>query len=243
MRRYMLATVTGPSWPNESPRADVVRRQALSVDVSGGADAQPRRRPPMSVAGSTEPTARRTSAPPSQAFRKADLVNRRAGYAAFAWVVVFVVWHVVWYVTGLAFPTSSHFHGNARVVATVVNTLIVLMFVIGCILPLALAQPWGRRMPRWMRLSAAWTATGLLAARGLSGILDDLLRALGFPRGLTGLTTAQTAGTSHITFWVQFSGVITDVLFAAGAVAFAAAALAHRRTATSRLTDPASLGG
>jgi hypothetical protein len=197
----------------------------------------------MSAVGTIEPAGRRASAPPSDPVRRADLTNRRAGYAAFAWLVVFVAWHVVWYLTGLAFPTSSHFHGSARVVYTVVNILTDLMWVIGCILPLALVQPWGRRIPRWMRLSAAWTATGVLAARGLSGIVDDLLRAFGFPRGLTGLTTAETAGTSHVTFWVQFSGVTTDALFAAGAVAFAAAAVAHRRTAPPRLSDPSSLAG
>jgi hypothetical protein len=161
--------------------------------------------------------------------RKADLANRRAGYAAFGWVVVFVAWHLVWYLTGLVFPTSSHFHGSARVVYTVVSVLTDVMWVIGCILPLALVQRWGRRIPGWMLLSAAWIATGVLAARGLAGILDDLLRAFGSSRGLTGLTAEQTFATSHITFWVQFSGVTTDVLFVAGAVAFGAAAVARRR--------------
>lgn len=192
----------------------------------------------MSRVSTTEPAAQHISAPPSDGRGKADLANRRAGFAAFGWVVVFIAWHVVWYLTGLAFPTSSHFHGDARVAYTVVSILTDLMWVIGCVLPLALVQPWGRRIPRWTRLSAAWIATGVLAARGLSGILDDLLRAFGFARGLTGLTAAQAAGTTHITFWVQFSGVTTDVLFAAGALAFGAAALAHRRTALSRPSAP-----
>jgi hypothetical protein len=197
----------------------------------------------MRMVSWSEPTAQRTSAPSANPLREADLVNRRAGYAAFAWVVVFIAWHGVWYLTGLVFPTSSHFHGSARVVYTVASILTDLMWVMGCMLPLALVQPWGRRIPRWMRLSAAWTATGVLAARGLSGILDDLLRAFGSSRGLTGLTAEQTAGTSHITFWVRFSGVTTDVLFAAGALAFGAAAVAHRRRAPSRLSDSSSLAG
>ena len=192
----------------------------------------------MSSTSTTEATARPTSAPSSDSHWNAELANRRAGFVAFGWVVVFVAWHVVWYLTGLAFPTSSHFHGSARVVYTVASILTDLMWVIGCILPLALVQPWGRRIPRWVRLSAAWTATGVLAARGLSGIVDDLLRAFGLPRGLTGLTAAQTAGTTRLTFWVQFSGVTTDVLFAAGAVAFGAAALAHRRIPCLDPTTP-----
>ena len=155
--------------------------------------------------------------------------NRRAGYTAFVWVLVFLAWHVVWYATGLAFPTSSHFHGTALVVYRVISILINLMIVAGVLLPLALVQQWGRRLPRWLLLSAAWIATGILTLRGASGLLDDLLRAAGLPRGLTGLTTAQTAGTSHVTLWVKFSGVTTDVLFAAGAVVFALAAVAYGR--------------
>jgi hypothetical protein len=179
----------------------------------------------------------------SHSLGEAARANRRAGLAAFGWVVVFVAWHVVWYLTGLVFPTSSHVHGSARVAYTVATILTDLMWVIGCILPLALVQPWGRRIPLWMRLTAAWLATGVLAARGLSGILDDLLRAFGSSHGLTGLTAAQTAGTTHITFWVQFSGVTTDLLFTAGAVAFGTAALAHRRSAPSRPIAADCLGG
>jgi hypothetical protein len=193
------------------------------------------------VRESSSPTKRPHSTSSGDALEKAERANRRAGYTAAAWVGVFIAWHVVWYLTGLAFPTSSHAHGNARVAYTVASIVTDGMWVIGCILPLALVQPWGRRIPRWMLLSAAWVATGVLAARGLAGILDDLLRAFGSSRGLTGLTAAQTAGTSHITFWVQFSGVATDVLFAAGALAFGAAALAHRRLGPVRLGDPANL--
>jgi hypothetical protein len=168
------------------------------------------------------------------------LANRRAAYTAFVWVLVFLAWHVVWYVTGLAFPTSSHFEGAALVLYWVGTILVDVMIVAGCVLPLALAQRWGRRLPRWLLLSAAWTATGILALRGGAGVLDDLLRAFGHERGLIGLTTEQTAETSHVTFWVHLSGVTTDVLFTAGAVIFARAALAYSRLDTAQLPPPSS---
>lgn len=155
--------------------------------------------------------------------------NRRAGYTAFAWVVVFLAWHVLWYVTGLNFPTSSHFHGTALEVYWVVDGITDVMFVAGCVLPLALVQRWGNYLPRWLLLAAAWIATGVLTLRGVSGILDDLLRAAGFSRGLTGLAMAQTADTTHVTIWVWVSGVATDVLFTAGAVVFGIAAVAYGR--------------
>ncbi|WP_345362940.1 DUF3995 domain-containing protein [Actinoallomurus liliacearum] len=156
--------------------------------------------------------------------------NRRTAYMAFAWVMVFLAWHVVWYITGLEFPSASDQHGAGQVVVQVFSLIVVLMVIVGALLPLALAQPWGRRVPRWMLLSAAWTGAVLLAARGVSGVGDDLVRVTGIlPKGFTGLTTAQTLGTSHPSFWYLFANGATDVLFTVGGLAFALAAIAYRR--------------
>lgn len=156
--------------------------------------------------------------------------NRRAAYTAFAWVMVFLAWHVVWYITDLGFPSASAQHGARQVVIEVFSLIVVLMLIVGALLPLALAQPWGRRVPRWMLLSAAWTGAVLLAARGASGVGDDLVRVTGIlPNGFTGLTTAQVMGTSHPSFWYVFASGATDVLFTVGGLAFALAAIAYRR--------------
>jgi hypothetical protein len=155
--------------------------------------------------------------------------NRRAAYAAFAWVMAFLAWHVVWYVTGLEFPSASDRRGGLVIQAF--SLIVVLMVIVGALLPLALAQPWGRRVPRWMLLSAAWTGAALLAARGVSGVGDDLVRVTGIlPRGFTGLTTAQVIGTSHPSFWALFASAATDVLFTVGGLTFTLAAIAYRRT-------------
>jgi hypothetical protein len=40
------------------------------------------------------------------------------------------------------------------------------------VLPLALAQRWGRRVPRSLLLLGAWAGCALLAGRGFMGIAD-----------------------------------------------------------------------
>ena len=155
-------------------------------------------------------------------------VSRRAAYAAFGWVLAFVAWHVVWAVTGLSF-SSHHFHGAAQMLMWGYDAIMYVMWAVGIVLPLALARPWGRRVPRWMLLWAAWTGCALLGARGIAGVVDDVARAIGSSRGLTGLTTAQVTGTAHPSAWMSFAGTATDVLFLAGGLAFGLAALTYQR--------------
>ena len=73
------------------------------------------------------------------------------------------------------------------------------------------------------------------AARGLTGVADDLVRLTGLlPDGLTGLTTAQVFGTAHPSAWALIASGATDVLFTAGGLAFATAAITYRRVRSSR---------
>ena len=156
-------------------------------------------------------------------------VSRRAAYAAFGWVLTFVAWHVVWAVTGLPFLGHHHYHGAALVLFWAFDAITGVMWAVGIPLPLALARPWGRRVPRWMLLWAAWTGCALLGARGIAGVVDDVARAIGFSRGLTGLTLAQEMSTAHLSAWMSFAGTATDVLFVAGGLMFGLAALAYQR--------------
>lgn len=156
-------------------------------------------------------------------------VSRRAAYAAFGWVLTFLAWHVVWAVTGLPFPSSSHFHGAALVLFWASGAITWVIWAAGIVLPVALARPWGRRVPRWMLLGAAWTGCALLGARGIAGIADDMARAIGLSRGLTGMTTAQVMSTAHPSTWQSFAEAATDVLFVAGGLLFGLAALRYQR--------------
>jgi hypothetical protein len=63
-----------------------------------------------------------------------------------------------------------------------------------------------------MLLWAAWIGYALLGARGIAGAGDDVARAIGFSRGLTGMTTAQVTGTVHPSAWMSFAGTATEVL-------------------------------
>jgi hypothetical protein len=155
---------------------------------------------------------------------------RWTAYAAFAWVMVFLAWHVVWAATGLAIPSTAQHHGSARVLMWVSTVVVLAMVAVGTALPLALAQAWGRRIPRPVLLSAAWMGCVLLGARGLMGVGDDVVRATGIlPNGLTGLTMEQVSGTAHPSAWELFAGGFTDLLFAGGGLAFGLAALAYQR--------------
>jgi hypothetical protein len=157
-------------------------------------------------------------------------VNRRTAYAAFTWVMVFLAWHVVWALTGLEYPSASDHDAAARVLMQVFMVVIIVMVVVGTLLPLALAQPWGRRIPRRMLLFAAWTGCVLLSTRGLLGIGDGLVRVTGIlPRGFSGLTTAQVIGAEHPSVWALFASGATEVLFALGGLAFGLAAIAYQR--------------
>jgi hypothetical protein len=155
---------------------------------------------------------------------------RRTAYAAFAWVMAFLAWHVVWAVTGLAIPSTAQHHGIARVLVWVSTVVVLAMVAVGTVLPLALAQAWGRRIPRVMLVSAAWAGCALLGARGLAGIADDVVRATGvLPNGLTGMTMEQVSGTAHPSAWEVFAGGCTDLLFTVGGLAFGLAAIAYQR--------------
>lgn len=178
------------------------------------------------------PRPRRGGTPPGRLAEHAQDrvgVSRRAAYAAFGWVLAFVAWHVVWYVTGLPFTHHHHWSGAALVLFRASEAITDVIWAVGIVLPLALARPWGRRVPRWMLLWAAWTGCALLGARGIAGVADDVARAIGFSRGLTGMTMAQEMGTAHPSAWMWIAGTATDVLFAAGGLMFGLAALRYQR--------------
>jgi hypothetical protein len=181
-----------------------------------------------------------TAPEPIRMIRTDAGVSRRAAYAAFGWVLTLLAWHLVWAATGLPFP-HDHWSGAARVLYIIVSGITDVIWAVGIVLPLALARPWGRRVPRWMMLWAAWIGCALLGARGIAGIADDVARAIGFSRGLTGMTTAQVMGTAHPSAWQSFAETATDVLFVAGSLLFGLAALTYQRAFPRRRSgeDPA----
>ena len=77
------------------------------------------------------------AASPSAAASDILRANRRTAYLASTWVLVFLLWHVVWYATDLASLKHPIVTGAARVVAYVARVLIFVLVVVGSVLPLS----------------------------------------------------------------------------------------------------------
>jgi hypothetical protein len=152
---------------------------------------------------------------------------RVAAYATFAWVVVFDAFHVYWALGGRfgfgdqpePLPTAD------TAVQQIFGGLVLALFVLGTVLPLALVQRWGRRIPRWVLVTMAWVAAGLLTVRAVAAFIDDAMRTLfGSATGLSGLTYEQLLGTANPSEYTLWSARAIDMYFLVGGVLYATTA-------------------
>lgn len=98
-----------------------------------------------------------------------------ASYAACAWAFAFAAAHVYWGLGGRAgLPVGVPMTGALFVV----NLVAIPLCLVSALLALALVRPWGRLIPRWMLLAAAWGACALLVLRGGVGLVQLLGSAL-----------------------------------------------------------------
>lgn len=195
----------------------------------------------MSFPRSTKSSPERTAPSPSESLRKAGIV-------AFVWVVVFDAFHVYWAFGGkLGFgdePESSIEPPVDSLSSWIFVIITGGMFVVGTIVPLALYQDWGRRVPAWMLSWCCWIAAVILLLRGVSAWIDTALRGTGLVRnGLTGLTYKQETGLAHPSFFTLFSTSTIDTYFALGGAIFLVAAIAHRRSRRGAAVGSAAMPG
>lgn len=124
------------------------------------------------------------------------------GYAAFVVGLLFAVVSVYWAAGGTA--GLDTLGGQIEELARARDpTLVAVVWVtaalklIGAVLGLALAQAWGRRVPRWILLSASWAASTILVLYGGLQITGLLLVLPG---------VAQPDGPVHLTviYWRLF---------------------------------------
>jgi hypothetical protein len=94
-----------------------------------------------------------------------------AGYTAFVVGLLYTLVSLYWAIGGTALldTLGGRLEEMARarepgLIAVVWVT--VLLKLAGSVLGLALVQPWGRRLPRWMLRTAAWAATIILVLYG-----------------------------------------------------------------------------
>jgi hypothetical protein len=152
----------------------------------------------------------------------------RAAIVAFAWAVAFTALHVYWYLGGrVGFgdqpdPLPPAPSSAADWVFTIV---VAVMFAGGLVVPLALARPWGRRLPQRLLVGLMWVGCVVLVIRGGVGLLDDVLRFTGLRAdGLTGLSTAEVLGSAHPSTSTKASAAAIDSVFLLGGVLFGRAA-------------------
>lgn len=172
-------------------------------------------------------------ATPHRTPTRSPVGTRRAALASFAWAIAFIALHGYWALGGrfgigeqddpIPLTTDS-------LVGWVSTVVVALMFLGGLLVPLALVRPWGYHVPRRLLLTFAWIGAAVLAARGVSGLVDDLVRALGVDGGITGLSYKQTLGTAHPSAYTVWSAAAIDALFLVGGLLFGAAAVFGRPT-------------
>jgi hypothetical protein len=162
---------------------------------------------------------------------------RVAAYATFGWIVVFDAFHVYWGLGGrLGFgdQTDPLPQGDSSG-QQIFGVAVLALFVLGTALPLAMVQRWGRRIPRWVLLTMAWTAAGVLTLRALVAFVDDAMRTLfGSATGVSGLTYEQILGTADPSAYTLWSARAIDMYFFVGGILYAATAWFAGRSWHSR---------
>jgi hypothetical protein len=180
---------------------------------------------PMSISWRTGRAPETTAPPPA---RPAQIL----GGATFGWVVLFAAFHVYWGFGGqFGFGDASITTPKVDSAAAWAYTIVLgIMFVVGAVVSLALYKPWGLRIPGWTLVTCSWIGGVLLTLRGLSGLLDTLLRGTGLlHNGLTGLTYQQELGDAHPSAYTLWSSSSIDMYFFIGGVLFCVLAVAHRQ--------------
>jgi uncharacterized protein DUF3995 len=107
-----------------------------------------------------------------------------AAYAACAWAFAFAALSFYWAAGGTAGAETIGEAVTKPVLARDPGWIALLwatgaLKAVGGLLALALVQPWGRAIPRWMRLTAAWGAGALMFLYGGAGMIQFALMAAG----------------------------------------------------------------
>ncbi|KUJ67710.1 hypothetical protein ACZ90_25965 [Streptomyces albus subsp. albus] len=166
-----------------------------------------------------------------------------AGAPAAVWALLFAGFHGYWALGGtLGLGDGAAADGGISGGFLVYDLMVAGMCLVGAWVAVALTRPYGpgpatspgyrwevppgRRpqpVPRWVLLTAGWTATALLLARGGIGVLDDLLRSTGaLAHGLSGLTVQEVYGEPHPSVCTLWSMRAVDAYFVLGGVLFGA---------------------
>ncbi|SCE91038.1 hypothetical protein GA0070214_103202 [Micromonospora chaiyaphumensis] len=146
--------------------------------------------------------------------------SARWAYGTFAWLVFFVVSHVVAVFFPGDDPTGD---GPWDLRAYVIfNVVLILMSAVGAAVVVATVRPWGRRVPRWVLLTPLWFGSTLLVVRGVPGMVENLLMATGIRRG--GFVGAEDISTAEL-----WAGLGINTYFFIGAVLLSVTTVSYVR--------------
>ncbi|WP_433554015.1 hypothetical protein ACQP08_13200 [Micromonospora zamorensis] len=163
------------------------------------------------------------------------LTDRRWAYGAFAWLIFFVVSHVLLVFFPGDDPTGDGPWGMRAYV--IFNVVLISMSAIGAAVVLATVRPPARHLPRWLLLVPLWCGSVLLVIRGVLGMAENLLMVTGVRRG--GFMGAGDISTGE--FW---AGIGINTYFFTGAVLLVGTTVSYgRRSARSVVTVEGRSGG
>ncbi|MFS1299673.1 hypothetical protein [Streptosporangium longisporum] len=142
-------------------------------------------------------------------------VRRFAGYGAASTLSLYLVVKVIWVLAALPGGTE----GSAAGDWVALNAVTVGMATVGVALGLALAQPWGRRVPAAPLLLVAWTGAGFMVPMLPYLVVSAVLGATG-TGGDAGGDAGAAGPAAAIPAW---EGVFISIGFAGMAVGLAIA--------------------
>ncbi|MGH7714060.1 MAG: DUF3995 domain-containing protein [Gemmatimonadaceae bacterium] len=94
-------------------------------------------------------------------------------YAAACWALIFGAFHIIW--AAGWYPGLDPLQAQAAFAVPwklAYDLVAAAMCIIAVPVALALAMPWGRRVPRRLLVPLAWTGTGLLFLRAVASIIQ-----------------------------------------------------------------------
>ncbi|MCZ7374673.1 hypothetical protein [Micromonospora sp. WMMC250] len=148
------------------------------------------------------------------------VTSRRWAYGALAWLIFFVVSHVVLLFFPGDDPSADSPGGTTTYI--VFNAVLIVMSTAGAAVVVATARPRARSLPRWLILTPLWFGSVLLVVRGVPGMVENLLMVTGVRRG--GFVGAQDISTGE--FW---AGLAINTYFFVGAVLLVGAMVSYVR--------------
>jgi hypothetical protein len=151
---------------------------------------------------------------------------------ALAWAVLFTAMHGYWYLGGTIGlgDAPSPLPGVPTSPAGWVFTVVVAgMFAVGLAVPIALLRNRSRGAIHRTLVLLLWAGCLVLAVRGGSGLLDDVVRDVGLSSGgITGLSYQYTLGTAHPSTYTLVSTATIDAYFLLGGILYGWAARTAR---------------